>query len=105
MKAVFHLNESHRIDSALSNIRNILKMEDVLQVILLINGEAINLFKDPDFTIDILSDKFTINACANSMKSNNVQKSELLPDTVVVESGVYTLTMLQNKEGYAYIKP
>ena len=105
MKTVFHLNETHRLKNAMSNIRNILKIEGISTVILLINGEAINLFKDPDFTIDILSDKFTINACANSMKSNNVQKSELLPDTVVVESGVYTLTILQCNEGYAYIKP
>ena len=105
MKAVFHLNESHRIDSALSNIRNILKMEDVLQVILLINGEAINLFKDPEFIIDISSQKFLINVCQNSMTSNKVSKTDLLAGTVVVASGVYTLTMLQNKEGYAYIKP
>ncbi len=105
MKTVFHLNETHRLKNVISNIRNILKIEDISTVILLINGEAINLFKDPDFTIDILSDKFTINACANSMKSNNVQKSELIPDTVVVESGVYTLTILQCNEGYAYIKP
>lgn len=105
MRVVFHVNESHRINSALSNIRNILKMEDVFHVILLINGEAINLFKDTTFTLDIPSENFAINACQNSMRSNNVTENELLPGTIVVASGVYTLACLQNNEGYAYIKP
>lgn len=104
MKVVFHLNESNRLDVALSNIRNILKMDDV-SVVLLINGEAINLFKKDDITIDVNSERLSVQVCKNSMMSNNVHESDLTPGIKIVASGVYTLTLLQSQLDFAYIKP
>lgn len=103
MNVVFHLNESNRLNIVLSNIRNILKMDDV-SVVLLINGEAINLFKNIAFEIDINSEWLKVMVCKNSMVSNNVLESDLPIGIEIVPSGVYTLTYMQVKLGYAYIK-
>lgn len=104
MNVVFHLNESTRLNIVLSNIRNILKMDDVF-VVLLINGEAINLFKNKEFEIDVNSERLKMMVCKNSMISNKVLESDLPTNVEIVPSGVYTLTKLQSQLGFAYIKP
>ena len=104
MKVVLHLNEIERLKPTLSNIINILKT-DVLGVKLLINGNAINLFKDEDFEVSINDNRFQIMACQNSMKAHDVDAVMLLENTVIVSSGVYTLMQLQVEDNFAYIKP
>ena len=102
MKVVFHLNEIERLKPSLSNIKNILKT-DVEVVKLLINGDAINLFKDKNFEITSIDARFQIMACQNSMKAHDVYADMLPPNTVIVSSGVYTLMQLQVEDNFAYI--
>lgn len=103
MKTAFHLNEVDRLKPTLSNIKNILKM-DVAAVILLINGNAINLFKEEDFSISIADPRFKIFACKNSMETYGVNINQLQLGTEVVASGVYSLSELQLVDHFAYIK-
>lgn len=43
--------------------------------------------------------------CNNTLVARKIERSRLLPDVVVVTSGVAELTRLQCDEGAAYIKP
>lgn len=43
--------------------------------------------------------------CNNTLVARSIQRERLLPDVVVVPSGVAELTRLQCDEGAAYIKP
>lgn len=103
MKTVFHLNEIDRLNVNISNINNLLKT-DIKEVVLLINGNAINLFKEESFNIDIIDPRFKIMVCNNSMTSNNISTDQLLEGTIVAASGVYTLSDLQVNHNFAYIK-
>lgn len=100
MKVVFHVNTIESYERAQGNLKNILMFEDIKEVILLINGSAINIVTEPINFIPGI--KYEV--CNNSLKSNNIDPTSLDSNYHVVPAGVYRLVELQHAQ-YAYIKP
>ena len=46
-----------------------------------------------------------ITLCNNTLQGRNIDRQRVLPEAVIVPSGVAELSRLQWQEGYAYIKP
>lgn len=100
MKALIHINTEQGMTRAQGNLKNLLKFDDVSEIIALINGPAITLVTQ-DFPF-IEGIKYQV--CRNSLQSNHIDENTLDVRFEVVPSGVHQILILQNK-GYGYIKP
>lgn len=100
MKSLFHINTFDGYKRAQGNLKNILKFKDVSDVVVVINGEAIQLVLEPFNFIDGI----VYQVCQNSLNAHSIDATQIDKRFVVVASGVYQLTKLQTK-GYSYIKP
>ncbi len=105
MKVVFHVDELGKWKEARGNIKNLLKLDDSVEVVLLVNGEGIKGYtlKEEKAFIEKYP-QVHFHACNNAMKGFDVTKEEMPESVKVVPAGVMDLIELQNN-GYAYIKP
>lgn len=100
MNVVFHVNSIESFPSAQSNATNILKFDDVNEVIILINGPGIKQVLMP--MTPVLGVRYEL--CQNSLNAHKIDSKDLDVIYHVVPSGVYRLAKLQ-QQSYAYIKP
>lgn len=106
MNVVFHIDQLDRWTMLLGNITNMLKEDKTINIVVVVNGPAIQGYLLPNVKEEIKEKKeVSFHACQNAMKSYHIKKEELLHSILVVPSGVVDLVSLQYKKGYAYIKP
>ena len=116
VKVVYHMNEDvDRAPQALRNVRNHLGVDPKAKIVFVSHAAGINfLMKDAkdkngnpfDVTVqDLKSKGVEFRVCEITLKSRNIQKSQLIEDVVYVPSGVAEVSRLQVQEGYAYLKP
>ena len=102
-KVLFHVSESKRVNSAYSNINNILKVSKDYQITLIFNGDAITEILNSDKLIDLYNHNVDVVGCANSIKTFKINVDEIDSRIRIVASGVIEIIKLQSEE-YAYIK-
>jgi len=116
IKVVYHMNEDvERAPQAVRNIRNHLNADPKAKIIVVSHAAGINfLMKDAkdangnpfEVTVqDLVSKGVEFRVCEITLKSRNIDKSQLIEDVKYVASGVAEVTRLQIEEGYAYLKP
>ncbi len=114
-KVVYHVNDASNATAALKNIRNHLDVSPKATIVLVAHGPGI------DFLLDGAVDKsgapygvvvrelvqrgVSFRVCNNTLQGRNIDRQRVLPEAVIVPSGVAELSRLQWQEGYAYIKP
>ncbi len=103
MKALIHVNEKHKWQTALSNLKNLSKAEMIKDIVLLINGEAVELILDTK-NLDEILNELEVFVCNNSLAQRSIEPKTLDPVFIVVPSGVVKIVELQ-EENYRYIKP
>ncbi|MFD1393809.1 DsrE family protein [Lacticaseibacillus jixianensis] len=110
MNTIFHIDESAKWPTVLSNVPNYLAAAKAAgvqgQVELLINGAPVVDAKTGS-AIDLaplVKAGVTVVVCHNAMASHHVAEADLQPGLTVVPAGVFELAKRQH-EGYAYIKP
>lgn len=105
LKVVFHVNELAKWSGALQNIRNLLKEAPDSKIILVVNGEAISGYLDPEI-LPLIKElpQVGFHACNNALKAHQINPTALPAEVTVVAAGVLDLAQLQNT-GYGYIKP
>ena len=101
MKALFHIDERHKWPLLSMNVKNILQASPNMEVAVVINSEAVELFIKSTVKLEP-NVKYYI--CENSLVTRNLNPRELLQGTELTKSGVYQIVFLQN-QGFAYIKP
>ncbi len=101
LKVVLHVSSFEQILRMQSNINNLFKEDDTVQVNVVVNGEAVTKFTKGNDTS--LHAKAIYFICNNSLRANHISPDDLLNGTSVTSSGVYKLALLQ-KEGNLYIK-
>ena len=116
VKVVYHMNEDvDRAPQALRNVRNHLSVDPKAKIVFVSHAAGIDFLmkgaKDKngnpfEVTVQDLESKgVEFRVCEITLKSRNIQKSQLIDDVVYVPSGVAEVTRLQVEEGYAYLKP
>lgn len=108
---VFHvdLNDGGILNVAISNITNYFTAIEgqKAEVVLLVNGPAINLFKKeavlPEL-YDLQKKGLQIRVCQNAVNKFSLSREMLMDGVEVVPAGIVELVRLQN-EHFAYIKP
>ncbi len=114
-KVVYHLSEEKKVNFVLNNIRNHIKGmngPENVEIVLVIHGPALKAFHDIQALEKVRQRVSALqkagvsfNACANTMRAQKVETSDLLPDFVSLpQGGVVRIAQLQ-EQGYIYIRP
>lgn len=114
-KVVYHFNDSATVSGGLGNIKNHMQASPEAKIVAVTHGKGV------DFMLDDATDKdgnpysikveelqakgVEFRVCNNTLKSRNIDPKTLLPNAIIVPSGVAEIGRLQAKEGYVYLKP
>ena len=113
MSTVFHFSDDTAAQThAIANVSNLLADDSVTlgDVVVVANGQGIKLLAEDDSAVAndvqrLIDEGVEFRACRNSMQALDITENDLLnPEIEIVPAGVGTLTRLQAKEHYAYIK-
>jgi intracellular sulfur oxidation DsrE/DsrF family protein len=115
-KVVYHVNDSGaQAMGALRNIGNHLEVNPKAQIVVVTHAQGV------DFLFDGAKDKggnpynirveelksrgVTFDVCEITLRNRKLSKSRFIPEATFVPSGVAEITRLQQREGYAYLRP
>jgi len=101
MKVLFHIDELHKWVLLVSNIMNIKKEDENIEVSVVVNGEAVKLLNQEHLE---LPSNVLYYACKNSLKAHDIPLKSVHQAMHIVPSGVYHIAQLEER-GYHYIKP
>ncbi|NYD74932.1 DsrE family protein [Leifsonia soli] len=108
---VVHLNDSDPAKHAavLRNVSNLIDaLEPETKIELVVHGPAISLLlpgSPHSETVRALQHRgLAVDACQNTLRGEHILPDRLIPDTVVVPSGIAHLVIRQ-REGWAYLHP
>jgi intracellular sulfur oxidation DsrE/DsrF family protein len=114
-KVVYHVNDSSNATAAMRNIRNHLNAEPGAKIVVVTHGAGIDFLldgaedknKNPyNVTVQTLkNDGVEFKVCNNTLVSRKIDKSKVIPEATIVQSGVAEIGRLQAKEQYVYLKP
>ena len=116
VKAVYHLtNGLDEAQRAMGNVRNHLNADPKAKIVVVGNGNGIEFMLDGskdrngnpfDATIqDLKSKGVDFRLCNNTLVTRKIDKSKVIPEVTIVESGVAEAASLQFLEGFAYLRP
>lgn len=115
-KVVYHINntEQQAVD-ALRNIGNHLEVNPKAKIVVVTHSRGVNFLLDGakdangnpyNIRVEQLKQqgvKFDI--CEITLRNAKIDKSKFIPEATFVPSGVAEITRLQQREGYAYLRP
>jgi intracellular sulfur oxidation DsrE/DsrF family protein len=115
-KVVYHLNEGlAQATNGLRNIRNHLEVNPQAHIVVVAHALGVDYLmkgkKDangnPYETIvqDLKSQGVTFDICEITLRNRKLKKEQYIEDAEFVPSGVAEITRLQQREGYAYLRP
>lgn len=111
MKVIYHVDEREKWNLTLTNVSNMLtvyKQEGVdYQIEVLANSIAVKDYAEDEYKDkmkDLADEGVEFAACANALRSNQIDESSLHSFVHAVPAGVVELAKRQS-EGFAYIKP
>ena len=115
-KVVYHVNDSGaQAVGALRNIGNHLEVNPKAQIVVVTHAQGV------DFLFDGAKDKagnpynirvedlrqrgVKFDVCEITLRNRKLTRSKFIPEATFVPSGVAEITRLQQREGYAYLRP
>ncbi|MGQ0752800.1 MAG: DsrE family protein [Betaproteobacteria bacterium] len=115
-KVVYHVNDTaEQAANALRNIGNHLEVNPKAKIVVVTHARGV------DFLFDGARDKngnpFNIrveelkqrgvqfDVCEITLRNRKLSRAKFIPETTFVPSGVAEITRLQQREGYAYLRP
>ncbi len=115
-KVVYHVNDTdEQAVGALRNIGNHLEVNPKAKIVVVSHARGV------DFLFDGAKDKggnpynirveqlkaqgVQFDVCQITLRNRKLDKSKFLPEATFVPSGVAEITRLQQREGYAYLRP
>ena len=115
-KVVYHVNSADvQAADALRNIGNHLEVNPKAKIVVVTHARGV------DFLFDGAKDKggnpynirvedlkqrgVTFQVCDITLRNRKLTRSRFIPEATFVPSGVAEITRLQQREGYAYLRP
>ncbi len=115
-KVVYHLNEGlAQASNGLRNINNHLEVNPGAKIVVVSHALGVdflmkgakdrngNKYEDLVEQLKIRGVRFDI--CEITLRNRKLSRDQFIADATYVPSGVAEITRLQQKEGYAYLKP
>src|SRR5262245_53653562 len=115
-KVVYHVNDSDaQATNALRNIGNHLEVNPKAHIVVVTHARGVDfLMKDAkdrngnpyDRRVEELKAQgIQFDVCEITLRNRNLTRAQFIPDVTFVPSGVAEITRLQQREGYAYLRP
>lgn len=112
---VYHIDDAIRAIPMIRNIGNHHRADPKIRIIVVALGAGVDFLVDGaadergncyDALIDsLMLEGVEFRVCGNTLAGRQIDPAKLLPDVVVVPSGVAEIARLQIEEDAAYIKP
>ena len=115
-KVVYHINNTEQqTKRAMEYIRNHLEVNPKAKIVVVTHGLGVDFLREglrdkhgnpynvPVEDLDFRGVRFDV--CEITLRERKMKKSEFIPEAHFVPSGVAEIARLQQREGYAYIKP
>ena len=115
-KVVYHLNSGlEQASNGLRNIRNHLEVNPKAQIVVVAHAQGVDyLMKDkkdangsPYETAveDLKRQGVRFDVCEITLRNRKLNRGQFIADATFVPSGVAEIARLQQREGYAYLRP
>jgi len=114
-KVVYHVNDAANATAALRNIGNHLEVNPKAKIVVVTHALGVDFLMDGKkdgngnpFNIPIESLKargVKFDVCEITLRNRKLDRKLFIPEATFVPSGVAEITRLQQREGYAYLKP
>jgi uncharacterized protein len=115
-KVVYHVSEGNeQATRALRNIANHLSVDPTAKIVVVTHGAGVDFLLEGatdkngnPYNIpveDLASRGVEFRVCNITLTRDKIDPKRVLPEAKIVPSGVREVVRLQNKEGYAYLKP
>ena len=115
-KVVYHINDTGaQAVNALRNIGNHLEVNPKARIVVVTHAQGVDfLMKDAkdrngnpyDRRVEELKERgIQFDVCEITLRNRKLTRSQFIPEATFVPSGVAEITRLQQREGYAYLRP
>ena len=115
-KVVYHLNSGiEQATNGLRNVRNHLEVNPKAQIVVVAHAQGVDyLLKDKkdvngnpyEATVqDLKSQGVRFEVCEITLRNRKLRREQFIEEATFVPSGVAEIARLQQREGYAYLRP
>jgi uncharacterized protein len=115
-KVVYHINDSGaQATAALRNIGNHLEVNPKAHIVVVTHAQGVDFLMDGakdrngnPYNIrveELKAQGIQFDVCEITLRNRNLKKGQFIPEVTFVPSGVAEITRLQQREGYAYLRP
>ena len=115
-KVVYHLNSGlEQASDGLRNIRNHLEVNPKAQIVVVAHALGVDYLmkgaKDRngnpyDAAVEqLVNEGVRFDVCEITLRNRKLSRDQFIPEALFVPSGVAEITRLQQREGYAYLRP
>ena len=115
VKVVYHLSDEQSATLAMFNISNHLSADPGAKIVLVALSRGVKVFSFgaqdatgrpyAEWVEQLTAKGVEFRVCQNSLSAYKLMKEDLVDKVRIVPSGVAEIARLQNREGYAYIRP
>ena len=115
-KVVYHINDTGaQAVAALRNIGNHLEVNPKAQIVVVTHAQGVDFLmegaKDRNgnpYNVrveELKAQGIQFDVCEITLRNRKMTRSQFIPEVTFVPSGVAEITRLQQREGYAYLRP
>jgi hypothetical protein len=115
-KVVYHLNEGLvQASNGLRNIRNHLEVDPKARIVVVAHAQGVDFLMkgaqdkngNPYNVVveDLKSQGVEFQVCQITLRNRKLKQEQFIEEATFVPSGVQQITRLQQREGYAYLRP
>jgi hypothetical protein len=115
-KVVYHINDTGaQASAALRNIGNHLEVNPQAHIVVVTHANGVDFLMDGakdrngnPYNIrveELKAQGIQFDVCEITLRNRSLKKNQFIPEVTFVPSGVAEIARLQQREGYAYIRP
>lgn len=115
-KVVYHVNDSNvQAANALRNIGNHLEVNPKAKIVVVTHAQGVDFLFDGakdqrgnpyNIAVEQLKGQgVQFDVCQITLRNRKLDQGKFIPEATFVPSGVAEITRLQQREGYAYLRP
>ena len=115
-KVIYHFDSGlAQATKGLRNIRNHLEVDPKARIVVVAHADGVDFLmtgaqdtnKNPYSVIveDLKSQGVVFEVCRITLRNRKLETKQFIPEVDFVASGVQRIAQLQQREGYAYLKP
>ncbi|MCW5606401.1 MAG: DsrE family protein [Burkholderiales bacterium] len=115
-KVVYHINDTAaQADNALRYIGNHLEVNPKARIVVVTHAAGVDFLIDGaknktgnpyDIVVEGLRQRgVRFDVCEITLRNRKITRGKFIPEATFVPSGVAEITRLQQREGYAYLRP